>query len=89
MMRLITINLNGIRSAGSKGFFEWLKIQNADVVCVQETRIQPEQLTIDMLKVHGLKSAFEFADKSLTNKNGKPLKSYSGVGIFFKKVNRR
>ena len=44
-MRLITINLNGIRSASSKGFFEWLNSQKADIVCVQETRIQPEQMT--------------------------------------------
>jgi exodeoxyribonuclease-3 len=32
-MRIITINLNGIRSAASKGFYEWLTIQDADIVC--------------------------------------------------------
>ena len=84
-MRIITVNINGIRSAISKGFFEWLKTQNADVVCVQETRIQSKQLTENMLEPHGFKSAFEFADNTLTNRNGKPLKSYSGVGFFFKK----
>jgi len=84
-MRIITVNINGIRSAISKGFFEWLKTQNADVVCVQETRIQSEQLTENILKPYGFKSAFEFADKMLTNKHGRPLKSYSGVGFFFKK----
>lgn len=78
-MRLITINLNGIRSANSKGFFEWLKIQNADVVCIQETRIQSEQLTSIMLKPQGLKSAFEFAEK----------RGYSGVGLYFKKSPNR
>ena len=60
-MRLITINLNGIRSADSKGFFEWLKSQEADVVCMQETRIQPKHLSEFMLQPYGLKSSFEFA----------------------------
>ncbi|MDE0788311.1 MAG: exodeoxyribonuclease III, partial [SAR324 cluster bacterium] len=69
-MRIISANLNGIRSASSKGFFEWLKAQEADVVCLQETRIQPEQLTEIMLNPPGLKSAFEFAVK----------RGYSGVG---------
>ena len=62
-MRLISANLNGIRAAESKGFFKWLKSQEADVVCLQETRIQPEQLSDIMLEPDGLKSAFEFAVK--------------------------
>tara|TARA_Y100001970_G_C14251135_1_gene871965 strand:- start:109 stop:882 length:774 start_codon:yes stop_codon:yes gene_type:complete len=74
-MRLITLNVNGIRSASSKGFFEWLKNQNADIVCLQETRIQSEQLTQNMLSPETFGSAFEFAEK----------KGYSGVGIYFKK----
>jgi len=77
-MRLISVNLNGIRSADSKGFFPWLKAQEADVVCLQETRIQPEQLTDVMLEPEGLKSAFEFAVK----------RGYSGVGLYFKKKTR-
>lgn len=39
MMRVITANLNGIRSAAKKGFFEWLGEQNADCVCVQEIKV--------------------------------------------------
>ena len=74
-MRVISANLNGIRSADSKGFFAWLKAQEADVVCLQETRIQPEQLSEVMLAPAGLKSAFEFAVK----------RGYSGVGLYFKK----
>ncbi|GIT72875.1 MAG: hypothetical protein Ct9H300mP28_26890 [Pseudomonadota bacterium] len=38
-MRIITVNLNGIRSADSKGFYEWLRAQQADVICLQEIRI--------------------------------------------------
>ena len=43
-MRVITANVNGIRSAAKKGFFDWLAQQNADLVCVQETKAQLAQL---------------------------------------------
>ena len=43
-MRIITLNANGIRSAASKGFFKWMHRQNADVVCIQETKAQHDQL---------------------------------------------
>jgi exodeoxyribonuclease III len=45
MARIITCNTNGIRSAATKGFFDWLQVQQADVVCIQETKAQLEQLT--------------------------------------------
>ena len=75
-MRIITVNLNGIRSANSKGFFEWLQTQQADVICLQEIRIMHEQLTEIMLNPGNLNSAFEFAEK----------RGYSGVGIYFRKI---
>ena len=74
-MRIITVNLNGIRSADSKGFYEWLQTQQADVICLQEIRIMHEQLTEKMLNPGNLNSAFEFAEK----------RGYSGVGIYFRK----
>ena len=43
-MRIITINVNGIRAAERKGFFSWLEKQNADVVCLQEIKAQEHQL---------------------------------------------
>jgi len=43
-MRIITINVNGIRAAERKGFFQWLEKQNADVVCLQEIKAQEDQL---------------------------------------------
>ena len=43
-MRIITLNANGIRAAARKGLFEWLAGQNADVVCIQETKAQVQQL---------------------------------------------
>ena len=43
-MRIITLNANGIRAAANKGFFEWMHRQDADVVCIQETKAQHHQL---------------------------------------------
>jgi exodeoxyribonuclease-3 len=43
-MRIITLNANGIRAAARKGFFDWLRRQRADVVCIQETKAQHSQL---------------------------------------------
>ncbi|SFV68576.1 Exodeoxyribonuclease III [hydrothermal vent metagenome] len=43
-MKIITVNVNGIRAAEKKGFFAWLKKENADVVCLQEIKAQEDQL---------------------------------------------
>ena len=43
-MRIISYNVNGIRSALNKGFAEWLEKENPDVLCLQETKAQPEQI---------------------------------------------
>ena len=74
-MRIITLNLNGIRSAYSKGLFNWLQTQQADFVCLQEIRIMQEQLTQIMINPGKFDSAFEFAEK----------RGYSGVGMYFLK----
>jgi exodeoxyribonuclease III len=71
-MRIITVNLNGIRSAASKGFFEWLLNQDADVVCLQELKSRAEDMSEKMLKPKGYHGYFHYAEK----------KGYSGVGIY-------
>jgi exodeoxyribonuclease III len=43
-MRIITLNANGIRAAAGKGFFAWMHRQDADIVCIQETKAQHAQL---------------------------------------------
>lgn len=43
-MKVISFNANGIRSAAKKGFYDWLKTQDADFVCIQETKVQVDQL---------------------------------------------
>ena len=71
-MRIISINLNGIRSAASKGFYEWLALQDADIVCLQELKSQAEDMTAQMLMPPGYHGYFHYAEK----------KGYSGVGIY-------
>jgi len=72
-MRIITFNANGIRSAANKGFFAWLKQQNADVVCLQETKSQEDQLSDPMFRPDGHHCFYRDA----TTKKG-----YSGVAIY-------
>ncbi len=71
-MRIITANLNGIRSAARKGFYDWLRKQNADVVCLQELKAQKDQLTDDVFYPKDYHEYFHTAEK----------KGYSGVGIY-------
>ena len=52
-MRIISLNLNGIRSAANKGFFTWMLAQNADIVCVQELKAQAADMAPDMLAPRG------------------------------------
>ncbi len=73
-MRIITVNLNGIRSAANKGFFAWLQKQDADVICMQEVKAQAADMTTEMLAPADYFGYFHYAEK----------KGYSGVGIYCK-----
>jgi exodeoxyribonuclease-3 len=74
-MRIITVNVNGIRSAARKGFFEWLQRQQADFVCLQETRIQPSQREDAMFSPAGYETRYGDAERP----------GYSGVALFCRK----
>ncbi|MGD2113398.1 MAG: endonuclease/exonuclease/phosphatase family protein, partial [Gammaproteobacteria bacterium] len=71
-MRIITINVNGIRSAARKGFFPWMVRQQADVVCLQETRSQVDKLNDPVFRPRGWHVFFHDAQR----------KGYSGVAIY-------
>jgi len=71
-MRIITINLNGIRSAAEKGFYEWLAKQDADIICMQELKAQNTDLTEQMRAPLEYLGYFHCAQK----------RGYSGVGIY-------
>ncbi|MFZ5592679.1 MAG: exodeoxyribonuclease III [Pseudomonadota bacterium] len=73
-MKIITLNANGIRSAVSKGFMEWMLTQNADIVCLQETKAQEHQLSPAAYRPHGYHAYFHDAEK----------KGYSGVALYCK-----
>jgi len=72
-MKIITANTNGIRAAAKKGFFDWLKTQDADVVCIQETKAQIHQLEDPMF--HPNHAYYHDAEK----------KGYSGVALYCKR----
>ena len=81
-MQIVSVNLNGIRAAAKKGFFAWLSRTQADVLCLQETRAQIEQLQDEIFSPSGYQHYFYEAEK----------KGYSGVAIYTrhqpKKVHR-
>ncbi|MDL2257130.1 exodeoxyribonuclease III [Bacteroidales bacterium OttesenSCG-928-I14] len=74
-MRVISYNLNGIRSVINKGFFDWLAEESPDVLCVQETKAQPEQ--IDSLTFQSLGYTYQTIYSA-------QKKGYSGVAVFSK-----
>jgi exodeoxyribonuclease-3 len=72
-MRIISFNANGIRSAANKGFFDWLGVQKADILCVQETKAQEHQLG---------DSQFRPAGHNVFFRDASTKKGYSGVAIY-------
>jgi exodeoxyribonuclease-3 len=73
-MRVITANTNGIRAAARKGFFEWLEGQQADVVCIQETKAQEHQLSDEVFCPAGYHCYYFDAER----------KGYSGTALYCK-----
>ncbi|HWA13894.1 MAG TPA: exodeoxyribonuclease III [Burkholderiales bacterium] len=71
-MQIVSLNLNGIRSAVSKGFLDWMARQAADVVCVQEIKAQEKDLTEAVRNPDGFHGYFHCAERP----------GYSGVGIY-------
>jgi exodeoxyribonuclease-3 len=75
LFRLVTLNLNGIRSAASKGFAEWAATAGADCMGVQEVKAQADDVAGRFESVAGMTGHFHFAQK----------KGYSGVGLYTRK----
>jgi exodeoxyribonuclease-3 len=72
MLRIISLNLNGIRSAANKGLLPWLGRQKADIVCMQEVKAQLPDLAANLASPKGYHAFFHCAEK----------KGYSGVALF-------
>ena len=74
MRRILSWNVNGIRAIAKKGFLDWLHDESPDVLCLQETKASPEQLTQELLEPQGYSAYWSSAEK----------KGYSGVAIYTK-----
>ncbi len=74
-MKIVTLNCNGIRSAARKGFYSWMEAQDADFICLQETKAQEHQLPLEAAAVSHYTGVFLDAEK----------KGYSGVAIYAKR----
>jgi exodeoxyribonuclease-3 len=75
MTKIISYNVNGIRSAMSKGWIDWLKAADPDIVCLQEIKANPEQLDLSIFEQAGYHHYWHPAEK----------KGYAGVAILSKK----
>src|SRR5277367_1845054 len=71
-MNIYSWNINGIRSAAKAGFLDWLSYENPDILCLQETRCQTEDLESILLEPFNYRSYWLSAQK----------KGYSGVSIY-------
>jgi exodeoxyribonuclease III len=74
-MRILSYNVNGIRSAMSKGLLSFVEAGNFDIVCIQETKAQPEQIDLERWRALGYAHIYLHSAEK---------KGYSGVGIFSK-----
>ena len=79
MIKIVSANLNGIRSAAGKGFLDWMTATGADIVCVQELKAQAADLSDAMRSPEGYHAYFHCAEK----------KGYSGVGIYCREAPER
>jgi len=75
-MKIISWNVNGLRSIYRKGFLDWLKRGNFDIVCLQEIKTRKDQLSFDFFEPVGYKAIFNSAERP----------GYSGVAVYTKIV---
>jgi exodeoxyribonuclease-3 len=73
-IKLLCWNVNGVRAAAKKGLLEWLEKEAPDILCLQETKASPENLTKDLLEPLGYQTYWNYGER----------KGYSGVATFTK-----
>lgn len=74
-MKIISYNVNGIRAAMRKGFIDWLKAANPDVICIQETKAMEDQVEVAEIEAAGYPFHYWYSAQK---------KGYSGVAVFCK-----
>ena len=72
--KLLCWNVNGIRAIKNKGFLEWLQNESPDILCIQETKAQPDQLDSDLKEPPGYLTFWNYPEK----------KGYAGVALYIK-----
>ena len=75
LMKILSWNVNGIRSAAKKGLIEWVNMEQPEILFLQETKAEPGQLTKELREIPGYASYFSSAEK----------KGYSGVAVYTKR----
>lgn len=73
-MKIISWNVNGLRAIVKKGFWDWFKNENAEIVCLQEIKAQEGQVPVELASPEGYFSYFNYAQK----------KGYSGLAVYTK-----
>lgn len=73
-LNVVSWNVNGIRAAHKKGFLDWFTEAQPDILCIQETKAQQEQIPTELREINGYRTYFASAEK----------KGYSGVGMYTK-----
>lgn len=74
-MKIYSWNVNGIRAVQKMGFIQWLKLEQPDVLCLQEIKARPEQLEESLINIEGYLSCWNSGER----------KGYSGVASYFRK----
>ena len=85
-MKIISYNVNGIRAAIKKDLIDWVKAEDPDVLCIQETKSQPDQVDPEIFAELGYNAEWHSAEKKgysgvLTLSKEKPSSSTAGIGI--------
>ena len=85
-MRIITWNVNGIRAVAKKGFLDFLKKANPDILCIQESKAHMEQVGPELIEPKGWKSYWSSAERkgysgTITYLKGEPNNVAHGIGI--------
>ena len=83
--QLLSWNVNGIRAIYKKGFLDWFKKENPDILCLQETKAHPDQLVDELKNIDGYESFFSAAERKgysgvVTYTKLKPIKVQQGIG---------
>jgi exodeoxyribonuclease-3 len=73
-LKIVSWNVNGVRAAHKKGFMDWVRREEPDILCIQETKAQEEQLVDELRKPEGYGAFFVSAER----------KGYSGVALYTK-----